>query len=489
MSGLYRSNLELCSLVVAASLLVACATPAPTVLSTTTLPSPVPSARPTDKAAARAGGFAFSPIILLPPTPMPPTPAPTLAYTPPGPGVADILARRPAPGESVELDAYFSGAGVPEGGCVIVTPDLEHVCCPGRICTGVWTVLLTDRPYQVVLGIGRGVTVNTLPEDAPWLIAATEEGTKPGVYAPAQLPFYARLRGHLDNTTFAHCNHADRIFVVESVVKVYQKERPPSLDYRSGLPEDYTDWPRYHDATWGYSIPYPPNWQVERTDATTVAIRAPAWPQYPLQVRVHDGEIRLYDPDALKGLTWLQQAQGMGVYQHGGYGGSGLPGYVVDLKYGPDERIRSFILSGSGHIYELTMRYPLGFDYSQALVNHLGAIVAGFRLDMPPTPTVTPTRFPLGEGPFLSRDEIIAIARERYGDIEILDARLVAEKEARYTDVRTCYIFPDHPEGVWLLVVRGELEGATRTVRFFLNGKTGEQSCGEEIVWQATPTP
>ena len=64
--------------------------------------------------------------------------------------------------------------------------------------------------------------------------------------------------------------------------------------------------------------------------------------------------------------------------------------------------------------------------------------------------------------------------------MELLGARLVAEAEARRGE-GPCASFSGHVDGVWLLTVRGEFEGQTRTLLLFLDAKTGEQLCGEEI--------
>ena len=246
--------------------------------------------------------------------------------------VADLLRDPPPAGQSVEVDAYFGAAGVPAmpGG---PPPLPDQVACPQE-----WNSTLTDRPYPVALMYLNTTQGSPLPDDAPWLIAATPEQTQPGVRDWPQLPYHARLRGHLGDPAFtkAGCVHAERIFVVEQVVKVYQQEPARPFHLPTQRAGDYARWPRYADARLSYSLPYPPGWQAERLDNVTLAFRGAQWPGNPVLVRVHDGETRYdqYDPAALPPL--LQGAQGWGQFQQGGWPydqaappGQGLDGYEV----------------------------------------------------------------------------------------------------------------------------------------------------------------
>jgi hypothetical protein len=131
------------------------------------------------------------------------------------PGVADLLRHPPAPGTSAEVDAYYSGATyspVPGG--------FMSTRCPSRR-----NAALTDRPLLAQVHVLNAVYGNAVPEDAPWLIAAKGEAKTPDPRL-ADLPYHARLRGHLGNPAFAQCQDAERIFVVEAVVKTYQQEAP-----------------------------------------------------------------------------------------------------------------------------------------------------------------------------------------------------------------------------------------------------------------------
>jgi hypothetical protein len=109
-------------------------------------------------------------------------------------------------------------------------------------------------------------------------------------------------------------------------------------------------------------------------------------------------------------------------------------------------------------------------------------MVEGFRLSSAPGPTPTPPiKDTLGPGPFLSEAEALARVRQRDGqDVELWDAALLSEASARQ-QAAVCSSFFGHPDGVWLLTVRGTYEGMTRTLDLFLDAATGEQLCGEEI--------
>jgi len=337
--------------------------------------------------------------------PMDSWPGATVQPTPllktPGPGVADLLARPPAPGRWVEVDAYFSGAGlVPHHAGP--RPPGDQVLCPAN-----WEAALTDRPFLGLLSILNGVHSNVLPEDAPWLIAVTPDAVWPGVRTVPPLPYHARLRGYLGDPAFSHCPHGERVFVVQEVVRVYAAAPPvpPAHDPSA----EHASWPRHHEASAGYSLAHPPGWRVERLDGATLVLRAPEWPGYPVLVRLHAGETHYdqYDPASapalLQGNSWGAFEQGWAF--DGAFDGQRLAGFQVDRCSLPRQRTVSVLFSGSGHTYELALRYPLGFDAAQPLLTAYSAIVESFRLDTLPAPSPTPTiRQTLGAGRWAATD-------------------------------------------------------------------------------------
>ena len=410
----------------------------------------------------------------------PATPRP-VAPTTPGPTVADILANPPAPGESFEVDVYYSGTNPWAHHGPPPPPDATQALCPSS-----WASALTDEPFQAMLSLLNGSQSNALPEGGAWLVAVTPEMALPGVRTDPQLPYHARLRGHLGDPAFAHCPDAARIFMVEQVVQVYEQEPPAAPGY--SLPEGYGTWPRHHDTALGYSVPYPPDWRVERQDAATVLLRAPGWPGYPVTIRVHEGETR-YDPYDPATVPPLLQGDGWGVFEQGLSfgapleGSQRLAGYRVDRREPSGEGTVAVLFGAHGRTYELALRYPTGFDSPQPLLTAYTAIVEGFRLDAAPGPTPTPpVRQSLGAGPFLRQEQVLARLAEAEGQpLELLSARLVAEAAARRW-AGPCATFAGHPDGVWVLTARGQFEGQERTVLYFLDASTGAKLCGEEVV-------
>jgi hypothetical protein len=403
------------------------------------------------------------------------------------PGAADLLQNPPAPGETVELDAYFSNAGstfLPSG----PPPAPDQVSCPTNLG---WAAALTDRPFLASLRLLNGSRGNALPEGTTWLVATTPQATQPGQKTLPQLPSLGRLRRHLGDPAFAGCVNADRIFVVEEVMAVYQEPPPMDTEQEWALPTDYATWPRYEDAGLGYSLPYPPGWEATRIDEpdaiSALALRGLQWPGYGLVIRVHAGETN-YDPYDPASAPPLLQGTGFGVYEQGRAfgqpveGSQGLSGYAVERSSGAGRGEETVLFSGGGYTYELDMTYPTGFEASQPLLTAYTAMVEGFRLASDPGPTPTPPVKPeLGPGPFLSEEDALARVRERDGqDVELLDAALLSEAAAR-EQAEACSTFSGHPDGVWLLTVRGTYEGLTRTLDLFPDATSGEQLCGEEV--------
>lgn len=399
----------------------------------------------------------------------------------PGPTVAEILANPPAPGESFEVDAYYSGTSPWVHHGPPPPPDATQALCPSN-----WASALTDEPFQAMLSVLNGSQSNALPEGGAWLVAVTPEMAQPGVRAGANLPYHARLRGHLGDPAFAHCPDAARIFMVEEVVQVYEQEPPAGPPY--GPPAGYAAWPRQRDTALGYSVPYPPDWRVERQDSTTLLLHAPGWPGYPVTIRVHKGEAH-YDPYDPATVPPLLQGDSWGVFEQGFSfgapleGSQRLAGYRVDRREASGERTVAVLFAAQGRTYELSLRYPAGFDSPQPLLTAYTAIVEGFRLDVAPGPTATPpVKQALGAGPFLGQEQALARLAQAEGQpLQLLSARLMPEAAARLW-AGPCATFAGHPDGVWLLAARGQFEGQERTILFFLDATTGAKLCGEEVL-------
>jgi hypothetical protein len=406
---------------------------------------------------------------------------------PHNPGVADLLRERPAPGKVIEVDAYYSGAGARRVRSGPYVP-LDQLICPG---SGV----LTDLPFVSELRILNGTEGNSLPHDTPILIAAIPEATRPpGARILPDLPYHARFRGYLGEPAFADCANADHIFVVQEVVVIYtaQPSEPSGEPLR--FPDDFATWQYYHNAAMGYSVPHPPDWRADWLDDVTSALRAPQWLRYPVILRIHPDEMHL-DPYSRTSIPLPMQGRSFGLYSQSWLGDQAhiasqrLNGYVSH-KSGADEREVTVLFSGKGRTYEISLRYPTGFDASQQLLTIYSAIVYGFRLDVVPEPSPTlPIKQTLGTGSFLSQEEALTRLREHRGtNITLLDALLVSEATTR-RQATACGNFQSHPDGVWMLVVQETLSGTAHTTRFFIDATTGKPLCGEGIHPRVTPYP
>ena len=418
------------------------------------------------------------------PAPQTPDTSPTLY---PQQTVAALLASPPAPGEPVEVDAYYSGA-IP-----------AYLPGPPRVMDGrvycptysPWMVALTDQPFTPLLRVLNSTSSNPLPAGLSWLAAAAPESTRPDNWTAPNLPYHARLRGRLGDPAFSHCPDAARIFLVEKVVAVYQQVPPGAGESVTPLqpPSDYVNWPRHDDPALCYSLPYPPDWTpfplLDEGSAAAIALRSPDRPASPVELRVYRGET-WYDPYLPAAIPPLLQGDAFGLFTQGWVWGSqvavqGLSGYIVErpCPQGGECRWIRTLFNGCGHTYELSLAYHTGLSASQPLLTAYTAIVEGLRLDPPPGPTPTPpVNQELGPGPFISREAALAALGEGQ-NVELLEAELLSEAEARRrSDV--CSSFEGHPAGVWLLRVRGDFEGSRRTMLFFIDAASGDQMCGEE---------
>jgi hypothetical protein len=324
---------------------------------------------------------------------------------PPKSDVTDLLQNQPSPKQTVEVDAYFSGAtsvGCRRGGPRLINKPKE-VLCP----LFPWNAALTDRPFQGMLSVLNSIRNNPLPDSPTWLIATTPEALTPGVRVQPKLPYYARFRGRLGDPAFAKCPNGDRIFIVEQVVKVYEQQAPNPNAFIIKLPEDYDNWHRYRNTKLGYSIPYPPDWKVEVLSEPNVlsalALRSPQLPNHPVIVRVHPYET-LYDQWIDSSSPLLKETTSSGVFGQNfvsfgqGKGSQNLSGFIVERDGKQGELVKSVLFSTRQHTYELLLRYPTGFNASQPLLTYYSAIVFGFQLDNPaeniPHPQPTPTEPP-----------------------------------------------------------------------------------------------
>jgi hypothetical protein len=324
------------------------------------------------------------------------TPTPELAEAAlaNGSDIADLLNNPPVPNESIEIDAYFSGANP-----FIMIGDLrtyyeDRVNCPDYLNN-----LLTDEPFLAGLSVLHRGMSNLPTAESAWFLAATSETAQPGAYPQADLPYHARLRGHFGDAAFADCENHDRIFLVEGIVTVYAQDVPNPPPQVWEVPADYVvGWPRYKDESLGYSFLYPPNWQIEPADARELAgsllVRYPDRPDYPVLIRVHLGEAQLdrygkvLEPPTLVGRSMQPFVQGDGAGMNMPHN-QHLSGFYGEPMPQDERRTIAVYFLGDGRTYEIALAYPMGFAASQTLLTDYSIIVESFRLDFLPDPTPT----------------------------------------------------------------------------------------------------
>lgn len=378
--------------------------------------------------------------------------------------VADLLENPPAPGESVEIDAYFGG----EYGMIV--PGVgRHESMSG--CPSEHTAPLTDRPYQFNIHLLSMVTSNELPAGAAWLVAATEPESE------LRLPFHGRFRGRLGDPRFSHCERGDRIFVVDAVVQEYEPSIKDVLA-EGHLADEPDAWMQVAPSGRGYTVTFPRGWQVDDSDPDELLIRSPDWPAHPVSVRLGDGGS--FDQSGNYSQQYPMRDDTPPL--------SGP--YTDDCAALSTERCAMIHFTGNGRTYALTLRYPIGFDASQRLLDAYTGIVDRFGIDGMPTKTPTPpVQTALGAGPFWSREqaEDMALRMIPSGPWKVDSARLVPEAEARTLDL--CDIDGTaglgaarddtrvHPEGVWIVRLVGLFDERPATYSTYLDAVNGRHLC------------
>jgi hypothetical protein len=293
--------------------------------------------------------------------------------------ISDLLRDPPLPRTRVEIDGYYAGqTTIPMRGEFLYRVPKNQVFCPYKTRHR----FLTNQPLLGTLSIAIGYsTSNELSDSVPWLIATLPQARQLGVDIDANLPYHARVRGYLGEPKFAACPNANRIFVVEKVLKVYAALPDPKF-FPASFPKDYTTWPSFHDPKLGYRVSYPSGWKVEvlpnkRNQLSAIALRSQAFLNYPMTVRVYSAPSVAVRNYFAKGpyRQWLppdnRDTQNLG-------------GIAFDKKMGNERTMSSVSFSGGDRIYELKFVYPTGIEASQELLNAFIFMVQRFRLDNPP---------------------------------------------------------------------------------------------------------
>ncbi len=212
------------------------------------------------------------------------------------------------------------------------------------------------------------------------------------------------MRGHLGDAVFADCENRGRIFLVDKMVAVYAQGAPGPSISMVDPPSDLAEWPRYADETLGFSFSYPPDWQIEPVSdpawAGGLLARYPERPNFPVMIRVHQGEPVLdrfgetLEPPTLAGMFMHPFEQGWSMVDMNMLQIQHLPGFTGETEPKPDSRFMAAYFLGDGRTYEIALTYPMGFAASQTLMLDYSVIVESFRLDFLPDPTPTAAATP-----------------------------------------------------------------------------------------------
>ena len=410
----------------------------------------------------------------------------TVSPTPVGSNeIANLVAHPPPDGTIVELDAYYirKWNPLPDSQSLITDTSPLVIQCPWR------DAALTDTlVYGYLHDLSETFSNPLLPTEA-YLVAVDAAQIQPSrVRMTPNLPYHTRLRGRFGHPAFAQCEEAKRIFVVESVVQVYEQDVPESV-FELQPPDDYLSWTQHHNTEYAFSIPHPPNWNTTSLNEPNIlfgmAFTAPDPEAIPVELRIYDKEnlVDPADPSAFPIADFPATQQGIGTFQQGNsfknnFATQQLWGYALS-RQNESERVNSVMLGQNGKSYEIRARYPLGAQARQKFLTTFIAMAQGFRFDQAQSPTATPPiEQRLGSGSLLTKKQIWRIARVTYpNDAVLADARLMSEADARRMPL--CPFIKDgHFDGIWVLWVRGTFPSSTRALVDYWDATDGTHLCG-----------
>jgi hypothetical protein len=298
------------------------------------------------------------------------------------------------------VDAYYGGAWdfhFPGQGRPVRGADAQKILCPER-----FPAELTETPIPPYLQVLNAWLRNPPSPDSPYFIAVDAANLKPGVIFSPDLPFHARLRGHLGERAFAACPHADRFFFVEQVVTTYQAKAPPG-ELKVRPPKDFATWATYRDPALGYSFKYPQSWKLgltsERQALATIMVTPPEWPAERIYVRVYSNRAQFRAADPLFGDAGQRKALSASFEQGGGFFDKLLPSagmegetWLLPIQVAHAPIAAGF--TGKQYYYTLALDFALGYESSQRLLAYFSAIVATVQLDQLPPPEPTRRKKP-----------------------------------------------------------------------------------------------
>lgn len=300
--------------------------------------------------------------------------------------IAKLLRKRPTPGEQVELDVYNWVGSYREA-----SYDWDSQRCPDLATES----LLTDQPVAGFINFMNSGQTNWLPtyppEAEPWLVpmfAAQKILAYPPpdeqAANPRPLGYRLRVRGHLDDPYFGHCEHADRIFVIDQIVTIYAESDPnPGSAFGINLPADFPQWQRFSAPGNRLHFPRRAGWAVatvaDPTAREVLQVRMPEWPEHPISIRVLDTTTARTQPNNGKGIP-LDQAflrQRLKLPENGQVfaGESSIEDVDAFTKS------CTVVLTQADTTYELQVSFPVGLHADRDLLLAFTALVAGFEVD------------------------------------------------------------------------------------------------------------
>jgi hypothetical protein len=381
----------------------------------------------------------------------------------------DLIAQiNPAP-------TQIQGSAAPPAGCPVF---------PDRLPT------LTDHPFMTEFSVAGVVLPNPVPPDFAALRLVI-----PYRLGIIDVPPRARLRGHLLDPAYQTCPNADRIFVLDELVGSVPVagSAGQSAQQSGGVVNAVMPW---SSSLVGLGLDIPGGWSVQETRNAGSILEA-----------------RFQSPDAARvvtltvfaGVTSWAADSGIAppaplvgerrLVSHAGPATARLVDAVGDeTPPGRNREIR-LVFDYDGKTVVLSVRFIDGAALDGALLDRFTAMAASFHFDKPleitdPLDPRLTARADLGSGPFIGKDtaSAAAIRLSRLSKASVVSARLVSEKEAREAQAATCREFPERPEAVWLVDVKGTLPTGLQTERLvYLDATTGESICQAELSGTATP--
>lgn len=393
--------------------------------------------------------------------------------------VAALLADPPAAMTTVELDAYHGD---------------DYMSWPGRGrmeamtgCPSQDTSPLLDQPLWQTLTFANESSNNLPPPGAPWLIAAIAPGE-----AELDWPHFGRFRGHLGDPAFAHCQDADRIFVVEAVVAVYVASRPDWLVTPDVMAWRTSEIPRY-----GVRLHHPADTVFASDGDNAWTLTSPEWPKSPLRLTIAKAAAKTVATPDSRNLQPEERLGGFVQHPPASLNWPNVPPLSGDVIYcngdihGGCVEVR---FAHGGMVYGFRQDYGTGFELDPRVLWLARNILDAFEIDGRATITpIPPPKTTLGPGPFWSRDQAERMALDMIrsaiepsqGTWQIVDARLVPEAEA--LDLGRCEVHRDadnmwysFPDGVWMVEMTAVKEGRTLVYDTYLDATNGHHMCTSE---------